>query len=174
VSSGPSICTQIAAPSGTPASGTNWLWCDSTGLFPRAKDTNGVFYQYAKELTAGQYRITGGANAPDTGDSPAFATLTDGATVTWAIASNIVANADLTFTTHGGSRTLNITNPVNGGSYVLWLKQDATGGEGLTLGSGCTWKVSGGGAGAISPSIGANAVDVLAFTYDGNKLLCKL
>ena len=99
--------------------------------------------------------------------SPAFASQTDGATVTWAIGGALVANASLTFTTHGGSRTLNITNPVNGGSYVLWLKQDGTGGEGLTLGTGCTWRVSGGGAGAITPSTGANVVDVLAFTYDG-------
>lgn len=96
-----------------------------------------------------------------------FATQTDGATVTWAIASAMCANAALTFTVHSGSRTLNITNPTNGGSYVLWIKQDGTGGEGLTLGTGCTWKVSGGGAGAVTPSTGASAIDVLAFTYDG-------
>ena len=97
----------------------------------------------------------------------AFTAQTDGATVTWAIGSALVANASLTFTVHSGSRTLNITNPVNGGSYVLWIKQDATGGEGLTLGTGCTWKVSGGGAGTVTPSAGAGAVDILAFTYDG-------
>jgi hypothetical protein len=100
--------------------------------------------------------------------SPAFVAQTDAATVTWAIGSAQVANANLTFTVHSGSRTLNITNPVNGGSYVLQIKQDATGGEGLTLGTGCTWKVSNGGAGAITPSTGANAIDVLAFTYDGS------
>lgn len=97
----------------------------------------------------------------------AFAAQTDAATVTWAIASAICANASLTFTVHSGSRTLNITNPVNGGSYIIWLKQDATGGEGLILGTGCTWKVSGGGAGAITLSSTANAVDVLAFVTDG-------
>jgi hypothetical protein len=96
-----------------------------------------------------------------------FSALTDSATVTWAIASVPFANADLTFTVHSGSRTLNITNPVNGGNYVLWLKQDGTGGEGLTLGTGCTWKVVNSGAGAITPSTGANAIDVLSFTYDG-------
>jgi hypothetical protein len=96
-----------------------------------------------------------------------FAALTDGATVTWAIGSVANDNKSLTFTVHGGSRTLNITNPVNGGNYVLWLKQDATGGEGLTLGTGCTWRIANGGGGAISPSTGANAIDVLAFTYDG-------
>ena len=96
-----------------------------------------------------------------------FGAQTDAATVTWAIGSSPCGNASLTFTVHSGSRTLNITGPVNGGSYVLWLKQDATGGEGLTLGTGCTWKVSNGGAGAITPSVAANAIDVLAFTYDG-------
>jgi hypothetical protein len=96
-----------------------------------------------------------------------FASQTDAATVTWAIGSKICANASLTFTVHSGSRTLNLTGLVNGGTYILWLKQDATGGEGLTLGTGCTWKVSGGGAGAVTPSVGANAIDVLAFTYDG-------
>jgi hypothetical protein len=99
--------------------------------------------------------------------SPAFTTQTDAATVTWNTASALLANASLTFTVHGGSRTLNVSNMVNGGSYVIWLKQDSTGGEGLALGTGCIWKVSGGGAGAITPSTGANAVDVLAFTYDG-------
>lgn len=96
-----------------------------------------------------------------------FTSQTDAATVTWAIGSALIANATLTFTAHSGSRALNITNPVNGGSYVIWLKQDSTGGEGLTLGTGCTWKVSGGGSGAITPSTGANAIDVLSFTYDG-------
>ena len=96
-----------------------------------------------------------------------FAALTDAASVTWAIGGVTSDNKTLTFTVHSGSRTLNITNPVSGGSYVLWLKQDSTGGEGLILGTGCTWKVSGGGSGAITPSTGANAVDVLAFTYDG-------
>ena len=97
-----------------------------------------------------------------------FITLTDASTVTWALNSNPFANASLTFTVHSGSRTLNITNPVIGGSYVIKIVQDSTGGEGLTLGTGCTWKVSGGGGGAITPSTTANAIDVLAFTYDGS------
>jgi hypothetical protein len=100
-----------------------------------------------------------------------FAAQTDGTTVTWAIASVLNANATLLFTAHSGSRTLAITNPVIGGNYVLRLTQDATGGEGLTLGTGCTWKVIGGGSGAVTPSTGAAAVDVLAFTYDGTNCL---
>jgi hypothetical protein len=97
----------------------------------------------------------------------AFTAQADAATVTWALANTVCNNASLTFTVHSGSRTLNITNPVNGGSYVIWLKQDGTGGEGLTLGTGCTWKVIGGGAGAVALSSGASAIDVLTFTYDG-------
>ncbi len=123
-------------------------------------------------LGTGLLKNTTGTGVPSiavAADLPAaaFGALTDGATVTWAIGSSPLANAALTFTTHGGSRTLNITNPVNGGSYVLWIKQDSTGGEGLTLGTGCAWKVSGGGSGAITPSTTASAIDVLAFTYDG-------
>lgn len=93
-----------------------------------------------------------------------FNSLTDGATITWAIGSVPYANATVTL---GGNRTLNITNPLNGGQYVLRIVQDGTGSRTLALGTGCTWKVSGGGAGAITPSTAANAIDVLAFTYDG-------
>lgn len=96
-----------------------------------------------------------------------FSALTDGTTVTWNAASNAFDNKTLLFTTHGGSRTLNVSNLISGGHYVLTIQQDATGGEGLTLGSGCTWKVSGGGGGAISLSAGANAIDLLDFRYDG-------
>lgn len=104
----------------------------------------------------------------------AFSTLTDGATVTWAIASSAGASSVLTFTVHSGSRTLNITNPVDGGYYNLVLIQDATGGEGLTLGTGCTWRVGNGGAGAITPSVTANAQDVLSFTYRASNTSCYL
>ncbi len=100
-----------------------------------------------------------------------FDTQTDGATVTWAIGSVLNANAVLTFTVHSGSRTLNITNPVIGGNYVLKVIQDSTGGEGLILGTGCTWKVINGGSGAVTPSTGASALDILAFTYDGTNCL---
>lgn len=104
-----------------------------------------------------------GPDAVGLAGSP-FMTLTDAATITWAVNANPFGNAQVTL---GGNRTINITNPVNGGSYVLKVIQDATGSRTLTLGTGCTWKVISGGAGAITPSTAANAVDVLAFTYDG-------
>lgn len=164
-SAGPSVGLEQAAPSITPSSGYELGWLDSTGNFPRYKNSAGTIFQAAKEGTG--IRQANGANAADTFSDVAFAAQTDAATVTWAIGSALIANATLTFTAHSGSRTLNITGPSNGGSYVLWMKQDGTGGEGLTLGTGCTWKVSNGGSGAITPSTGPNVVDVLAFTYDG-------
>ena len=98
----------------------------------------------------------------------------DAGTVTWAIASVLNAQATLTFTVHTGSRTLNITNPVVGGNYVLKLIQDGTGGAGLILGTGCTWKVVNGGAGAVTLTNAPNALDVLTFIYDGTNCLATL
>ena len=109
--------------------------------------------------------------APAMMKASTFDVQVDGATVTWAIASVLNAQAVLTFTVHGGSRTLNITGPVIGGNYVLKLIQDGTGGEGLILGTGCTWKVSNGGSGAVSLTNAPGAIDVIAFIYDGGNCL---
>lgn len=103
-----------------------------------------------------------------------FTAQTDGSTVTWAIASAICANASLTFTVHSGSRTLNLTGLVTGGSYVIKLIQDGTGGENLTGGTGCTWKQSGGGGSTFTLTATANAIDVLSFVYDGTNCLSVL
>jgi len=112
-------------------------------------------------------RIAAAAITPGKMSASTFDAQVDAATVTWAIASVLNAQATLLFTTHGGSRTLNITGPVIGGNYVLVLTQDATGGETLVLGTGCTWKVVNAGAGAIVLTNAANAIDILTFTYDG-------
>lgn len=103
--------------------------------------------------------------------SPYVFPIVDASTVTWALGNAPAGAASLTFTVHGGSRTLNITNPLNGATYDMKVVQDATGGEGLTLGTGCHWEVSGGGGGTVTPSTGANAVDLLVFTYDGTNCL---
>jgi hypothetical protein len=100
-----------------------------------------------------------------------LAVLTDAATVTWAIAGVLNARASLTFTAHSGSRTLNLTGLVAGGDYKLELTQDATGGEGLILGTGCVWKVASAGAGAVTLTNAASAIDLLSFTYDGANCL---
>lgn len=101
----------------------------------------------------------------------AFTAQADGSTVTWAIGSQLCANASLLFTAHGGNRTLNLSGLVNGGSYILKVQQDATGGEGLILASGCAWQVSGGGGHAVALSTGALAIDTLVWTYDGTNCL---
>jgi len=122
-------------------------------------------------LAANQPVVGGGAGTAPATISLTYATLTDGATITWAIGSGAYQNAKVTL---GGNRTLNITGPLNGGQYTLEIVQDATGSRTLALGTGCTWKVIGGGAGAITLSTAANAIDVLSFTYDGTNCLATL
>jgi len=120
---------------------------------------------------AGQLAYSAGANKALSYASLSPSTLTDGATITWAIASVPAVNATVTI---AGNRTLNITNAVTGGTYVLRVVQDATGTRTLTLGTGCTWKVVSGGAGAITLSTAANSVDILSFYYDGTNCYANL
>jgi hypothetical protein len=98
-------------------------------------------------------------------------TLTDAATVTWA---TVGVNATLTFTVHGGSRTLNLSGLVTGNVYLVKLIQDGTGGENLTGGTGCTWKQKGGGSGTFTLTATAGAIDILTFYYDGTNCYANL
>jgi hypothetical protein len=90
--------------------------------------------------------------------APAFVTLTDAATVTWALAGP-TSHARVTL---GGNRTLDITGETNGYSGILIVTQDGTGSRTLTLPAGSL--VPGG---SITLSTAAAAVDVLSFVYDG-------
>jgi hypothetical protein len=94
--------------------------------------------------------------------SPAFEVLTDGATVTWAFGGDRVRNAVVTL---GGNRTLDITGEVDGCTGVLIVKQDGTGSRTLALPGSS--KVVGGGAGAVTLTTTASAVDIISFYYDG-------
>lgn len=90
------------------------------------------------------------------------ATLTDGATISWNLNSQQVASLTL-----GGNRTLsNPTNLVNGGTYALIVKQDATGNRTLSYGTAFKWM------GGITPALSstANATDILVFISDGTYL----
>jgi hypothetical protein len=125
----------------------------------------------AASLTANQPIVGGGSQAV-AALATAFTSLTTTCTgaQTWAIGSAWVANASITIT---GSCTLNLTNPLAGGNYVLEVTQGSGGSHTLTLGTGCTWKVSGGGGGAVTPTITAGAIDVLVFTYDGTNCMAN-
>ncbi|CAB5194753.1 Phage tail repeat like [uncultured Caudovirales phage] len=87
-------------------------------------------------------------------------TLTWAASVTWNC--NFLQTATLTL---GGTTTLTASGHVAGGTYVLILKQDATGNRAVTW-SGFKW--ASGTAPVISTS--ANAVDILTFVSDGTSL----
>ncbi len=103
--------------------------------------------------------------------SPAFSTLTDGTTVTWAIGPALIASSTLTLAHTTASRTINLTGMVSGGTYVVIFKQDSTGGAAATLGTGCTW-YQGGSTGfttstALTLTTTASAINILSFMFDG-------
>lgn len=85
--------------------------------------------------------------------------LTDAASITWDLDTQQVAKVTL-----GGNRTLaNPSNKKDGGSYSLWVYQDATGGRTLAYGSDYKW-ING-----TAPVIGtgANDLTILSFESDG-------
>lgn len=104
----------------------------------------------AKTDVAQEYTATQNFNAT---------TLTDGANISWDAAANQVASVVL-----GGDRTLDDpTNMVDGATYILTVKQDATGTRTLAYGDAYKW------AGGTAPTLttDASAVDILKFVCDG-------
>jgi hypothetical protein len=89
-------------------------------------------------------------------------TLTDGASISWDLSQNQVCSVTL-----AGNRTLAApTNQVDGATYILIVKQDATGSRTLTFNS--TYKFPGGTAPTLST--GANDVDIVTFVSDGTNM----
>lgn len=89
-------------------------------------------------------------------------TLTDGANISWNLNTNQVTSVTL-----GGNRTLdNPTNMKDGGTYILTVKQDATGSRTLAYGTAYKWP----GGTAPTLSTAANAVDILTFVSDGTNM----
>lgn len=89
-------------------------------------------------------------------------TLSDGVNISWDMNDGDFATVIL-----AGDRTLdNPTNLVNGGRYLLIIKQDATGSRTLAYGSAYKW------VGGSVPvlSTGVNAIDILEFVSDGTNL----
>jgi hypothetical protein len=110
------------------------------------------------EVTAG----TDATRAVTPASLYSYQTLTDGATVSWDLSQGSMATITL-----GGNRTLaNPTNLVNGASYILIIKQDATGSRTLSFGS--SYKFPSGTDPTLSTT--ANAIDIIAFLSDGTNL----
>jgi hypothetical protein len=105
---------------------------------------------FLKRYTNNQYSL-GGTLTP-----AGMATLTDGATITWATGG---AAEPLAKVTLAGNRTLAMTGSFNGQIGTLIVKQDATGGRTLALPA--TSIKSG------TPATTGNAVNRYDFIYDG-------
>ena len=91
------------------------------------------------------------------------ATLTDGATINWNLATQQVAIVTL-----GGNRTLAApTNQQAGGVYTLVVKQDGTGGHTLSFNS--VYKFPSAQAPVITTA--PNSVDIISFISDGTNML---
>lgn len=93
--------------------------------------------------------------------SPAVATLTDGATVTWTFNGAEQLNAKVTL---GGNRTLAISGATTGASGTLVVIQGA---GGQTLALPASSYVVNAGAGVATLSAGAGDIDILSFLFDG-------
>ncbi len=89
-------------------------------------------------------------------------TLTDAVTIAWDAESNQVVSVTL-----AGNRILGApSNLKDGATYILTVKQDATGGR--TLAYNSIFKFAGGTAPTLSAD--ANTVDVLTFVSDGTNM----
>jgi len=88
-------------------------------------------------------------------------TLTDGATISWNTNLGTVATVTL-----GGNRTLSNPTGLRVGTYMLIVKQDATGNRTLTWGTAYKFP-----AGAKPPlTTTANAIDIISFFCDGTNM----
>ena len=94
---------------------------------------------------------------------PDFQTLTDGATISWSMASGNMAKVTL-----GGNRTMSApTNLTAGRNYWLIVIQDGTGSRTITWNSVFKWV--GGSAPTLTTT--ASAIDIFEFIcYDGTNL----
>lgn len=83
---------------------------------------------------------------------------TDAATITFNLANGAIQTVTL-----GGNRTLAISNPVAGQSFILILKQDGSGGRTVTWFDDILW------AGALEPTLTPTIgrYDIFVFFYDG-------
>lgn len=109
---------------------------------------------------------------PPSNGGSSYKAVTDGSPIAWNLGGAFVGNGSVTLSHTTATRVLNVSNLASGGFYTLIVKQDATGGAALTGGTGCTWLAPGGSStGAFTIATTANAINVVAFTYDGTNCL---
>jgi hypothetical protein len=114
--------------------------------------TASITYASAAEIRAGA--VANKAIAPDQLElAVAPQTLTDGATTNWDM--SLAINAAWTI---GGARTLAVSNPVVGMTYVLAITQDATGSRTVTWPASFNW----GFAGTPTLSTAAGKTDIVS------------
>lgn len=141
---------------------TGVLWSGAPYLVVRASSAAVVYIASTTTLDTGIF-MQGQGDEP----APAWEALTDGATVTWPwVAWKGTQQAAVTL---GGARTLDITGQLNGQRGVLLVTQDGTGGRTLALPAGSL--VANGGAGAVTLTAAAGAVDRLLFERTGSNYL---
>jgi hypothetical protein len=152
----------------TPYNATNPAgYITSSSLTPYAPLAGATFTGAVSATSfTGAHEGTVGATTPSTAKflhahSPEI-TITDGASLAWNTALGQVAKVTL-----GGSRTFAApTNLQTGAFYSVFLIQDATGSR--TVSWNTVFAFTGGTAPTLSTA--ANAVDQIAFRYDGTKL----
>lgn len=150
----------------------DWLTATTYDDNEVVRNNNGIYICILGHVSAGTNEPGVGVDTatywelmvgPSALATSAFVTLTDAATVVWnADTSRARENASVTLT---ANRNLSLTGWASGMHGTLIIKQDGVGGHTITLPVSSI--VNGGGAGAITLSAGAGAIDVLDVFYDG-------
>jgi hypothetical protein len=136
---------------------TNTAWIDITAAAAVAWTAI-----TGKPTTLAGFGITDGATDTELANvrteiSPDFQVLVDAGTVEWDLAEARRSHARVTL---GGNRTLDVTNPIEGTTGILFVQQDATGSRTLTLPG---TELNGG----VELSTTPGAIDSVFFVYDG-------
>ena len=152
------------------SAGTGLSYSIATGVYSLSATTDNVsegnmnkYFTAARSqavISAGGNEIVYNSSTGVISKNKTVQTLVDGPTVTFNAASGY--NAQVTL---GASRVLAFSDTNAGEYYTLKVTQDSSGNHALTLPAGC--KVIGAGAGGVTLTAAANAVDILTFFYDG-------